>query len=238
MTPESSTITAPRASEASSPQEIVAWTLNRFAHQRMIMTTSFGMEGCALVDMYARHQQPMTVVYLDTMFFFPETYALRDRMAERYPMMDFVNRGTTLTPEQQADIYGDELWKKDPHLCCHLRKVAPMAEVMKDVDVWITGLRRDQSSSRSHIRVVDWDWKFEVLKISPLAHWDRRKVWEYVKANDVPYNILHEKGYPSIGCVQCTQCVAGLEVGEYTRAGRWSDTDKTECGLHENGSGI
>jgi phosphoadenosine phosphosulfate reductase len=235
---ESSTATQPRACEDSSPEEIVAWTLNRFAHQRMVITTSFGMEGCALVDMFARYEQPMTVIYLDTMFFFPQTYALRDRMVERYPTMTFVNRGTTLTPQQQAELYGEELWKTNPSLCCHLRKVEPMAEVMKDVDVWITGIRRDQSSSRNNARAVDWNWKFEVLKISPLAHWDRRQVWEYVKTHDVPYNVLHEQGYPSIGCTHCTRAVEGVDIGDYSRVGRWFETDKTECGLHEHGSGI
>jgi phosphoadenosine phosphosulfate reductase len=234
----SSKVTEPAASETSSPEEIVAWSLSRFAHQRMVLTTSFGMEGCALIDMYAKHQQPMTVVYLDTMFFFPETYALRDQMVERYPTIEFINRGTSLTPQQQADAYGKELWKTDPSLCCALRKVAPMANVMKDVDVWITGLRRDQSSSRTHVRVADWDWKFEVLKISPLAHWSRCRVWEYVKTHNVPYNVLHEQGYPSIGCTHCTQVVEGLPIGEYSRDGRWGGADKTECGLHEHGSGI
>jgi phosphoadenosine phosphosulfate reductase len=226
------------ASEASSPEEIVAWTLARFSGWRTVITTSFGMEGCALIDMYARHGRRMTVVYLDTLLLFRETYDLRDRMVERYPMMDFVNRGTPLTPEQQAAEHGAELWKTNPGLCCRLRKVDPMAAVMKEVDVWITGLRRSQSASRSHVRVADWDWKFQVLKISPLAHWDRRQVWDYVRANDVPYNLLHERGYPSIGCTHCTSPVHGLEIGGYSRAGRWGNTGKTECGLHESGSGI
>ncbi len=222
-------------SERSSPQELAAWTLERFAGQRMVMTTSFGMEGCALIDMYARLGGPLTVVYLDTMFFFPETYALRDRMIERYPMIRFVNRGTTLTPEEQERRYGPELWKTDPDRCCRLRKVEPMAEVMREVDVWITGLRRSQSETRAALRVVDWDWQFQVLKISPLANWDRQQVWDYVRANGVPYNELHERGYPSIGCTHCTRPVAGLKIGEYSRAGRWSGHEKTECGLHGGG---
>lgn len=238
MSTQISTINRFPVCETSSPQEIVAWTLGRFARQRMILTTSFGMEGCALIDMYARYERPITVIYLDTMFFFPQTYALRDRMVERYPTVRFVNRGTTLTPEQQAEAYGPELWKHNPDLCCKLRKVDPMAEVMKDVDVWITGLRRSQSATRAQTRVVDWDWKFQVLKISPLAGWERAQVWEYIKANDVPYNELHEQGYPSLGCTHCTRPVAGSKIGEYSRDGRWGDLHKTECGLHENGAGI
>ena len=217
--------------------EIVGWTLNRFADQRMIMTTSFGMEGCALVDMYAKAGTRLTVVYLDTMFFFPETYALRDEMVERYPHINFINGGTQLTPEQQAKEYGEELWKTNPDLCCKLRKVDPMKAVMADVDVWITGLRRSQSASRANIQLVEWDWKYQLLKVNPLFLWERSQVWDYISANKVPYNELHEKGYPTVGCTHCTLAVPGSKVGEYSRNGRWSGNGKTECGLH-GGEGI
>jgi phosphoadenosine phosphosulfate reductase len=216
---------------------LIAWTLDRFSAQRIIMTTSFGMEGCALIDMYARFGQPITVVYLDTMLFFPETYRLRDHMVERYPHLNFVNRGTSLTPEQQAEKYGEELWKQDPDQCCQIRKVDPMFDVMVDVDVWITGLRRSQSSSRANLRVVDWDWKYQVLKISPLAAWERPQIWEYTLRHDVPYNELHERGYPTIGCTHCTKAVPGSTPADYTRTGRWNSCGKTECGLH-HGAGI
>ena len=224
-------------SENSPVDRIIAWTLNRFASQRLIMTTSFGMEGCALIDMFARHDVPLTVVYLDTMFFFKETYELRDRMVDRYPHMKFVNRGTSLTPEDQALQYGDELWKRDPDLCCKLRKVDPMVEVMKDVDVWITALRRSQSATRRNLQLIEWDWKYQLLKVSPLLKWDRPQVWEYIQQNEVPYNRLHEQGYPTVGCTHCTVAVPGSKPGEYTRAGRWANTEKTECGLH-GGAGI
>jgi phosphoadenosine phosphosulfate reductase len=203
----------------------------------MLMTTSFGMEGCALIDMYARSQVPLTVVYLDTMFFFPETYELRDRMIERYPHMNFVNRGTKLTAEEQAKRYGAELWKRDPALCCKLRKVDPMVDVMADVDVWITGLRRSQSVTRANLQLVEWAWKYQVLKVSPLFKWERSEVWDYIQKNDVPYNKLHEQGYPTVGCTHCTVPVPGSKLGEYSRDGRWKDQEKTECGLH-GGEGI
>ena len=223
--------------ENTPTDQVIAWTLERFAAQRWVLTTSFGMEGCALIDMYARHEVPMTVVYLDTMFFFRETYELRDRLVERYPHVDFVNRGTTLTPDQQADGHGDELWKTNPDLCCKLRKVDPMAVVMRDVDVWITGLRRSQSASRAGLNLVEWDWRYEVLKVSPLFKWERADIWEYVKANDVPYNKLHEQGYPTVGCTHCTAAVPGSKLGDYSRDGRWAESGKTECGLH-GGDGI
>ena len=178
--------------------QVIAWTLERFAKQRTVITTSFGMEGCALIDMYARQDVPMTVVYLDTMFFFDQTYELRDRIIERYPQLTFVNRGTSLTSEEQAAKHGEELWKRDRDLCCKLRKVDPMYKVMADVDVWITGLRRSQSVTRKNLRLIEWDWRHQVLKVSPLFKWERADIWEYVKLNDVPFNKLHEQGYHTI----------------------------------------
>lgn len=224
-------------SEDAPTERVIAWTLERFAGHRLVLTSSFGMEGCALIDMYAAHKVPLTVCYLDTMFFFPETYALRDRLIERYPHIDFVNRGTTMTPQEQAKRYGDELWKTDPDQCCKIRKVDPMAEAMVDVDVWITGLRRSQSVTRANLRLVEWDWRYNVLKVSPLFKWERSDIWEYVQKNDVPYNELHEQGFPTVGCTHCTQSVPGSKLGDYSRAGRWADSQKTECGLH-GGEGI
>ncbi|UCC31307.1 MAG: phosphoadenylyl-sulfate reductase, partial [Phycisphaerales bacterium] len=177
------------------------------------------------------------VAYLDTMFLFPETYKLRDRMIEQYPHVEFVNHGTRLTPAEQATLYGEELWKRNPDLCCRLRKVDPMREVMADVDVWITGLRRSQSATRVNLRLIEWDWRYLVLKVNPLFRWERSQIWQYVKQNDVPYNELHEQGYPTVGCTHCTQPVSGCTPGDYSRAGRWSGTDKNECGLH-GGAGI
>lgn len=225
-------------SESTDTEEFIGWTLDRFGHQRMVITTQFGMEGCALIDMYASHGRPLTVVYLDTMFLFPETYALRDRMTARYPHLQFENCGTSLTAAQQAEVYGDELWVRDPDHCCQLRKVDPMRRALANVEVWITGITRKQSVARADTPLIEWDWQFQVLKISPLAQWDRKRVWEYVQSHDVPYNPLHEQGYPSIGCTHCTKPVAGAGVTEYTRLGRWNNSAKTECGLHDNGSGI
>jgi phosphoadenosine phosphosulfate reductase len=221
--------------EHAEPQTVVAWMLERFADRNLVLTTSFGMEGCALIDMIAQHERPVPVIYLDTMFLFPETYALRDRMVERYPHLRFENRGTTLTPQDQARQHGPELWRRDPDLCCQIRKVEPMRRALQGVDVWVTGLMRSQSSSRAGLRVASWDWQYQVLKISPLAGWDRGKVWDYIREHDVPYNELHERGYPTIGCTHCTAAVKGASVGEYSRVGRWSGSTKLECGLHATG---
>jgi phosphoadenosine phosphosulfate reductase len=212
--------------------QFIAWTVERFRHRRVVITTSFGMEGCALIDMFAAQGAAPTVVYLDTMFFFPETYALRDRMVRRYPLITFVNRGTSLTPEAQAARHGPELWRRDPDLCCNLRKVEPMTRALAGADVWVSAITRSQAESRKNTPLVTWDWQYQVLKICPLIGWDRARVWDYVQQHDVPYNQLHERGYPTIGCTHCTVPVPGSSPSEYSRAGRWTGTEKTECGLH------
>ncbi len=213
-------------------EDFVCWSLRRFRGWRTVFTTSFGMEGCALIDMYARRNTPMTITYLDTGFFFAETHALIDRMRLRYPHLDFRNAGTSLTVAEQAKVYGDELWKKNPDLCCRLRKVDPLAKVMERADIWISSIRRSQSPGRAATELVEWNGRLDVLKLSPLAYWERDEVYRYVKEHDVPYNALHDEGYPSIGCTHCTTAVEGSKPSEYTRLGRWSGTDKTECGLH------
>jgi phosphoadenosine phosphosulfate reductase len=216
----------------SPPEQVVAWMLERFAGRELVLTTSFGMEGCALIDMVAAQGRPVRVVYLDTMFLFPETYRLRDRMAERYPHLLFENRGTSLTPEEQERLFGPELWRRDPDACCGLRKVEPMGAALAGVDVWVTGLTRSQSATRSTLQVVAWDWQYQLVKVNPLATWTRAQVYDYVRRRGVPYNELHERGYPSIGCTHCTRPVPGNELGEYSREGRWTGEHKTECGLH------
>jgi phosphoadenosine phosphosulfate reductase len=219
--------------EDSPPERIVGWMLQRFAGRRLVVTTGFGMEGCALIDMIARHGVPVPILYLDTGFLFRETLELRDRLARRYPHLGFENRGTSLTPEAQEVLHGPELWARDPDSCCRLRKVEPMRHALADVDVWVTGLMRSQSPARAALRVVEWDWKYQLLKVNPLAGWDRAAVWEYVQRHDVPYNELHGRGYPTLGCTHCTAPVAGNTTGEYTRDGRWSGLSKSECGLHQ-----
>jgi phosphoadenosine phosphosulfate reductase len=206
--------------------------LQRFAGRRLVVTTGFGMEGCALIDMVARHGVSLPVLYLDTGFLFPETLRLRDRLAARYPHLSFERQAASLSPEEQELRYGPELWAREPDVCCTLRKVEPMRQALADVDVWVTGLMRSQSPSRAGLRVAEWDWQYQLLKLSPLASWDRAKVWEYVQQHDVPYNELHDRGYPTLGCTHCTLPVPGNTTGEYTREGRWRGRSKLECGLH------
>lgn len=222
----------------AAPPDITAWAIERFGLHRLAITTGFGMEGCALIDMIARTGHPLRVTYLDTHFLFAETLRLRDRLIRRYPTLTFVNAGTDTTPEQQARTHGPRLWERDPDTCCRIRKVDPMARVMAEHDVWITAIRRGQSETRASIRVVEWDWHFDVLKISPMAAWSRTDIWTYIRAHDVPYNELHERGYPTIGCTHCTARVPGALPTTYSRAGRWAGRDKTECGLHVAGEEV
>ncbi len=220
--------------EASS---LLAWTLRRFARQRVVATTGFGLEGCVLIDLLSRLRVPPRVVYLDTHFLFPETYALRDRLVERYPRVRLLDAGTRLTATDQERAFGPALWSRDPDACCRLRKVEPLRGALRGCDAWITGLRREQSAERAGIQAVEWDAQYEVVKVNPLAGWTRSEVWAHVRAHDVPYNPLHLDGYPSIGCTHCTRRVAGLDPEGYSRAGRWAGTGKTECGLHRAPAG-
>lgn len=214
--------------EGRSPQDILAWALQTYG-PRITLACSFGgPSGMALLDMAMRLDSSVSVFYLDTGLLFPETYALVEVAARRYGIAPRAVR-PGLSVEQQAEQYGDGLWARDPDRCCDLRKVVPQREALAGYDAWITGLRRDQSSTRAATPLVQWDAKFGLAKVSPLASWSEREVWQYLAANKVPYNRLHERGYPSIGCTHCTRPIA---AGEDPRAGRWGGFEKTECGLH------
>jgi phosphoadenosine phosphosulfate reductase len=168
------------------------------------------------------------IIELDTGLLFPETYATRDRLIERYGLS--VERvPPTRTVAEQARDEGPELWARDPDRCCALRKVEPLERALEGVEAWITGIRRAQSASRAGARKVALDPRRGLVKIQPLVDWSDEEVVGYLLAHDVPYNPLHDAGYPSIGCVPCTRPV---EAGADPRSGRWADSGKSECGLH------
>ena len=223
----------------SSPADLVKWGLQRFAGRRIVLSSSFGMEGCALIDMCDKavkefNLDPITVACIDTGFFFPETKQLRTKLTERYDSLNFVSWETNVSIEQQAKDYGNELWKNNPNLCCHIRKVVPMKQNVVNYDVWITALRRSQTKSRANTEVVSWDWKYQILKFCPFASWSRGDVWKYIQENDVPFNQLHLQGYPSVSCFHCTRQVEGSTPDSDVRDGRWAGKNKDECGLHFN----
>ena len=224
-------------SEESSPLELVAWGLKRFLDQKKIVTTSFGMEGCALIDMCSKAIEQnglpkLQVAWIDTGFFFPETHQLREQLESKYSNIEIVRWATEVSVEQQTETYGNELWKNNPNLCCNIRKVVPMKENIGGFDIWMTGLRRSQTEARAQTPVLGWDWKYQLLKFCPLATWTRPEVWQYVQQNEVPFNKLHLQNYPTISCFHCTRAVPGSTPDSDARDGRWEGKDKDECGLH------
>lgn len=223
---------APQFPPDAAPEAVLAWTFERYPRERVVITTAFGMEGCALIDLLAERNEPLTVHFIDTGFLFRETHELRQRLTLRYPLLRFIGVGTGLSVERQAALHGPELWRRNPDFCCQLRKLDPMAELLQGAQAWITGVRRDQAVTRAATPVVGWDPRWGVAKIAPLAGWSREQVWNHVVRRQVPINPLHFQGYPTIGCTHCTRPVAGSRPGDYSRAGRWAGREKTECGLH------
>jgi phosphoadenosine phosphosulfate reductase len=214
--------------ENQSPEHVLRWAVDEFGPD-IALATGFGAEGCVLVAMLSAISPGTRIFYLDTDVLFPETYALRDQLEARY-CVRFERRGTNLSLAEQSAQYGENLWEHQPDLCCNLRKVAPLKEMLSELRAWVTAIRRDQSPARSNIGIVERDAKFGLIKINPLAAWSSRDVWNYIVKNDVPYNPLHDRGYSSIGCAPCTTPV---RIGEDPRAGRWRGKEKTECGLHK-----
>lgn len=213
--------------ESWKPEELLAWAFSTYGED-IALATGMGVEGMALLDMAHRINPNVKVFTGDTEFLFPETYDLIERVESRYGIT-IERLYSDLTPDDQERAYGKALWASDPDQCCNLRKVEPLRRKLATLDAWVTAIRRDQTSARAAIRKIDWDQKFDLVKISPLADWTREKVWSYVLENDVPYNPLHDRNYPSIGCTHCTRAV---QPGEDQRAGRWSGSGKVECGLH------
>jgi len=213
--------------ETWTSQEVLHWAFKSFGNA-VEVASGFGVEGMALIDIASRVNSNLRVFTIDTGFLFPETYQLIERVEKRYGIS--VERvRSTLTPEDQSEIYGPALWSANPDQCCALRKVEPLKEKLAGVRAWITAIRRDQTSHRAKARKVEWDQKFHVVKINPIVDWSSENVWEYVRAHDVPYNPLHDFNYPSIGCTHCTRAV---RPGDDPRSGRWAGSQKTECGLH------
>jgi len=218
---------ASRSLEGLEPPDIINWAVGRYG-QRLTMATAFGPEGCLIIHWLATIAPKTFVFNLDTGYQFNETLELRDRIARRYGIDVSLERPET-TVEEYELANGGPLHQSDPNRCCADRKIAVIRRVLTRFDAWMSGIRRDQSQDRSSAPIVGWDHKFNVVKISPLANWTKAKVWDAVMREDVPYNPLHDQGYISIGCWPCTRAVS---FGDDERAGRWSGTAKTECGLH------
>jgi len=213
--------------EQATPEEIIKYAIATFPN--ITFACSFGAEDVVLVDMIQKISPKTDIFYLDTDFHFKETYETRDRLEQHYGMK-FVQVKPVITPEEQAEKHGAELWKSDPNGCCNIRKVEPLTRILGQYEAWITGIRRDQAPTRANAKKIEYDTKFGLVKFNPIAGWTSEDVWAYIRANNVIYNPLHDNNYPSIGCEYCTRQVM---PGEDPRAGRWAGNEKTECGLHK-----
>jgi phosphoadenosine phosphosulfate reductase len=216
-----------RLLEGAGPQHILRWAVAEF-HPRLTMATAFGAEGCCLIHMLAEIEPSVRTFNLETGYQFPETLELRERVKARYGIQVELVRPELAVADYEAKTSGP-LYRRRPDQCCHDRKIVPLRLALAGYDAWVSAIRGDQTAERALAEVVQWDARFGLVKVNPLLRWTRSDVWKFILAHDVPYNSLHDRGYPSIGCWPCTRAVS---AGEDERAGRWAGTGKKECGLN------
>lgn len=213
--------------EKANPQDILRWASETYGDE-LAVVTSFQVTGIVTLHMLQDIAPQTKVFTLDTGLLFPETIDLMDQLEKDFNL-NMTRVRPRQTVQQQARDYGDRLWERNPDRCCHVRKTLPLRDALVGYSAWITGLRRDQSEGRSTVQPIDFDKRNGMMKIAPFFNWTEEMVWTYIHAYELPYNSLHDAGYPSIGCWACTHPVA---EGEDARAGRWVNRDKTECGIH------
>ena len=235
MTQTDSSQKPPDTMDSASAEEVLAWALERF-HPRAALASSFGAEDMVVLDMMQRIRKDARVFTLDTWRLHAETYDLLRRAESKYgvrvermePQREAVEK---MVAERGLNLFYDSV--ENRKMCCGIRKVEPLGRALAGLDAWITGLRRDQAATRASVHKVEVDsGNRGILKINPLADWSSEQVWDYIRKHDVPYNALHDRGFPSIGCEPCTRAV---KPGEDPRAGRWwweQNTGQKECGLH------
>jgi phosphoadenosine phosphosulfate reductase len=216
-----------RTLENASPEEILTWAVDNY-YPRFTMATGLGPEGCVIISMLAKIEPRVYVFNLDTGYQFSETLDLRDRIADKFGIHVDLQK-PDLSTEEYERLHGGPVFLTNPDRCCFDRKITVLHRVAAHFEAWATGIRRDQSPTRADTPIVKWDKKFGMVKISPLAKWTKKDVWNRIVKESIPYNPLHDRGYPSIGCRPCTRPVIN---GDDERAGRWSGSAKTECGLH------
>ncbi len=208
--------------ETLSAAQVVETVLGTL-HPNIALACSFQKEEACSSTCSSNGSRRARVFALDTHVLFPETYDVWREIEQRYGITVEVFQGPSLG--RQAAAHGDELWARNPDLCCSIRKIGPLGAALSGLDGWITGVRRDQAPTRADTPKLGWDERHELWKASPLADWTDDDVWAYIRERDLPVNALHERGYASIGCTHCTAPGTG-------RDGRWVGGDKTECGLH------
>lgn len=216
------------------PGEVLLWALGHFGKDKIALASSLGAEDQVLTDMVLKISSAPTIFTLDTGRLPQETLDCLKETEQRYSFKYRIYTPDIAAVKKMVEEKGPDLFYESVEnrkLCCHVRKVEPLGRALKGLKAWICGLRREQSVTRADLDVVEWDEANGLYKISPLIDWTEKQVWDYIRANGVPYNKLHDLGYPSIGCAPCTRAV---KPGEDVRAGRWwwESPDKKECGLH------
>ena len=211
--------------EGADAMDVVRWSVAQFGNS---IAVAGSMQDAVLLDMYAQVLPGVDVLFLETGYHFPETLLMREQVKRSLPITvkDVLPRQSVA--EQDAE-FGPRLYERDPALCCSMRKVFPLAESLDGYAAWVTGVRRDEAPTRANTPVVMWDEKNFLVKVNPLVRWSLADVEAYITERDLPRHELTLRGFPSIGCAPCTRAV---KPGEDPRAGRWSGTDKVECGLH------
>lgn len=226
------------ALQGASPSEVLAWAAATFSG-RLALASSLGIEDQVLTAMIAAEGLPIGVFTLDTGRLFPEAYDLIEATTARYSIPIRVYLPEAADVEEMVAVHGVNLFRESVtarKLCCDVRKVRPLRRAQVDLDAWVCGLRGGQGVTRALVDVVEWDEAGGLVKVNPLAAWTEEDVWAYAREHAVPYNPLHDRGLPSIGCAPCTRAV---EPGEDARSGRWwwESAEHRECGLHDRGSG-
>jgi len=223
-----------REFETKTAWELLHWTVNTFG-EKIAFANSFGAEDVVLMDVIAKVNWEIKIFTLDTGRLPQETYEVWEQLKGKYKMKIIPYFPDTSSVEKMLNEYGPNLFYKSIELrklCCQIRKVEPLERALNGLEAWICGLRREQAITRSEIKKIEVDKMHKgILKICPLADWSERQIWDYIKENHIPYNTLHDKNYPSIGCAPCTRAI---EPGEDIRAGRWwwELPENKECGLH------
>jgi len=213
---------AAQAAEAlagATAEEIVQWAADTF-EDRLCLTSS--MTDAVLIHLASLVQPGIDVIFLDTGYHFAETIGTRDAIAAVYPV-NVVNVTPERTLAEQDAEFGERLYARDPDFCCHMRKVQPLARILRQYDAWITGVRRDETPARRHAKAVEWDARRQMVKVNPIVSWTQDQVDEYIAAHRILVNPLVFDGYPSIGCATCTR---RIEPGASPRSGRWAGTVK------------
>ncbi|MEA4981850.1 MAG: phosphoadenylyl-sulfate reductase [Paludibacter sp.] len=216
-----------------APEEVLTFFLQAF-RGRIALSSSLSIEDQMLTDLIAKTDPTTRIFTLDTGRLFPETYSLIERTRMKYPITLEVFFPEASEVEKMVKEEGINLFYagiEQRKRCCNVRKMQPLKRAFQGLEVWICGLRKEQSVTRHDMQMVEWDAQNQLIKLNPLIDFTEEQVWDYIKANQVPYNKLHDKGFPSIGCQPCTRAV---EPGEDIRAGRWwwENPEHKECGLH------